>query len=312
MIEASRATVDRPTREVAAEAGGAALRPVLLCLAALLALAVWSYWPVVCRLAREWRSNDDYSVGMLVPPAALYVLWLKRRSLERSRLRPFWGGLAVLALAEFARWYGLTRLFESAERYALALTVFALVLMVAGIDFVRRSLWVWAFLLLMVPLPGRVHNTIADPLQSFATSGAVFTLELLGITVERSGNTMVLNGDTPMAVAEACSGLRMLTAFVVVSSLFAFVVHRPTWHKATIVISSVPIAIACNVLRLVATAMLFLWASSATAEKFFHDFAGLVMMPAAFLMLMGELWILRRLELPAETEAQSHPLVVGG
>ncbi len=303
-------TESAATDQVTADAG---LRHgVFLTLVALLALALWSYWPVVAKLAKEWTSNDDYSVGMLVPPAALYMLWLQRKSLRKCRLAPFWGGLAVLALAEYARWFGLTRLFESAERYAFVLTVFALVLTVAGLQFTRKTFWVWAFLFLMVPLPGKIHNAIADPLQSMATYGAVFTLELIGITVERSGHTMVLNGDTPMAVAEACSGLRMLTAFVVVSSLFAFVVHRPRWHKATVVISSVPIAIACNILRLVATALLFLWASSGTAEKFFHDFAGLVMMPAAFAMLMGELWILRWLEVAPEAEAPSHPVVVGG
>jgi exosortase len=102
---------------------------------------------------------------------------------------------------------------------------------------------------------------------------------------------MLLNGDTPVAVAEACSGLRMLTAFVVVAAFMAFVLRRPAWQRIALVASSVPIAIVCNLVRLVATAELFVLVSSDIGERFFHDFAGLTMMPLAVLMLVGELWL---------------------
>ena len=85
---------------------------------------------------------------------------------------------------------------------------------------------------------------------------------------------MVLNHEVRVAVAEACSGLRMLTAFVVVAAALAYVVNRPRWQKAALVVSSVPVAILCNLARLVATAILFMLVSSEFGERFFHDFAG--------------------------------------
>jgi len=54
----------------------------------------------------------------------------------------------------------------------------------------------------------------------------------------------------------------------------------------------------CNILRLCVTAVLFLLASTEVAEKFFHDFAGLAMMPAAVLLLFSELWLMDKLTLP--------------
>ena len=159
------------------------------------------------------------------------------------------------------------------------------------------------FLFLMVPLPGKIHNLISGPLQTHATTGAVYWLELLGNTVTREGNVMVLNGTVPIAVAEACSGLRMLTAFVVVGSVLAYSIRRPRWQKAMLVISTVPIAIACNLVRLVTTAMLFLHVGSEAAERFFHDFAGVTMMPLAIALLLAELWIFSRLVLPEEQPA---------
>lgn len=269
----------------------------------LVAVLLWSYWPVLRRLVNDWRNDDNYSVGALVPVAGLYLLWINRKRLGRCPIRPSLWGLPVILAAEAARWYGLTHLFESAERYAFVLTLWGLVWLVLGTAMFRRLFWILCFLLLMVPLPGKVHNLISNPLQTLASSGAVFMLELMGVAVIPEGNVMVVNGDTPLAVAEACSGLRMLTAFVVVAAVLAFVVHRPPWQRAVLVVSSVPVAIVCNMVRLAATAVLFLVAGNETAQTFFHDFAGLVMMPTAFAILMGELWIMARLEVHDEPAA---------
>ena len=262
---------------------------------ALLIALLWSYWPTVHGLWRNWQHDENYSVGQLVPLAAVYLLWQERRALGKCTVTPCWWGLGVILLAQVARAFGLSFLYESAERYYLVLTIVGVTLLIAGKQVFWHVRWILVFLFLMVPLPGRIHNLISGPLQSLATVGAVFFLELFGITVAREGNVMVLNDNTPVAVAEACSGLRMLTAFVVVAAILAYVVNRPRWQKATLVCSSVPIAILCNVVRLVVTAGLFLLVSSETAERFFHDFAGWTMMPVAVLILVGELWIMSQL-----------------
>ncbi|MHC4092477.1 MAG: exosortase/archaeosortase family protein [Planctomycetota bacterium] len=266
-----------------------------LLLALLPVALLWSYWPTIDRLIHDWRTDDNYSVGALVPLAAAYLLWHKRAALSKCRVATCWSGAGLILAAQVARAFGLLFYFKSAERYSLVFTVCGLVLLVAGRRVFRQVAWLLLFLFLMVPLPGRIHNLLSNPLQNMATASAVFTLELLGVTVIREGNVMVLNHDVAVAVAEACSGLRMLTAFVIVAVTLAFVVNRPRWQKATLVLSSIPVAILCNLARLVATAFLYLVASSDVAERFFHDFAGLTMMPLAVLILVGELWIMARL-----------------
>lgn len=263
----------------------------------LLAALVICYWPVVVSLFRDWQGDDNYSVGQLVPLAALYLLWNDRKNLARCVVRPCWLGLVVILAAQAIRLYGLVFLFESAERYSLVLSIVGLTLLVGGWQVFRQVCWILLFLFLMVPLPGRIHNMISGPLQGLATTLAVATLEMLGVTVAREGHTILLNDQVSLAVAEACSGLRMLAAFIVVGFVLAYIVKRPRWQKATLVLSSIPVAIICNQARLVVTALLFLVVSSKAGERFFHDFAGLAMMPMAVLMLVAELWILSRLEI---------------
>jgi len=270
--------------------------PVML---VLVAVTVWAFWPTMRDLFKEWQGDADYSAGQLVPLVALFFVWVERKNLRECSLKPcWWGGITLLVLAQAAATYGLLFMFESASRYALVLGVAGLVLMVAGWQVFRRVLWIMLFLFLMVPLPGRVHNVISGPLQGLATSGSVFLLEAFGIRVSQQGNVVTLNGTTPLAVAEACSGLRMLTAFVMVAAFIAYMVKRSRGKKAVLLLSSIPVGVICNIVRIFLTALLMVLVSAAAAEKFFHDFAGLVMMPVAVLLLFGELWVMDKLIIP--------------
>jgi len=271
----------------------------------LLAVTVWSYWPTIVTLFKDWQGSDDYSAGQLVPLIALFFVWRERKNLRECLLKPCWsGGIALLVLAQAGRTYGLLFMYESAERYSLVLTIAGLVLMVAGWQVFRRVIWILLILLLMVPLPGRIHNMISGPLQNMATTGSVFLMEAFGISVSQQGNVMMLNQDTALAVAEACSGLRMLTAFVIVAAFIAYMIKRSRLQKAILLVSSIPVAVICNIVRIFVTAVLMLQVSAEVAEKFFHDFAGLVMMPAAVLLMFGELWLMNKLTLPESNPEQ--------
>jgi exosortase len=275
----------------------------------LLSTLFWAYWPVLVGLFSDWQSDDNYSVCQLVPLVAIYLIWRDKAALREFGASPCWWGLGLIVLALAARAYGLLFLFESAERYSFVLILAGLVLLVAGWRMFRKVFWILMFLFLMVPLPGRIHNMISGPMQNMATTGSVFLLEVFGVTVSQEGNTILLNSSVPLAVAEACSGLRMLTAFIVVAATMAFMVNRPRWQKTALVVSSIPIAIGCNLARLCVTAMLYLLTDSETAERFFHDFAGLTMMPIAVFILFGELWLMNKLVIPDEASASDTTVV---
>jgi exosortase len=117
---------------------------------------------------------------------------------------------------------------------------------------------------------------------------------MLGYLVVRQGNVINVE-NTSVAVAEACSGLRMLTAFVIVAAVVALLSRRPRWQKAVILLSSVAVAMLCNILRLTATAVAFTKGWGAWAEQWFHDFGGVAMMPLALAALAGELWLMDQL-----------------
>jgi len=274
--------------------------------AALAAVLVWTYSTVLVGLWAEWMRNDNYSSGVLVLPLSIYIVYVRRQDLAKALVRPWYWGVVVVGLGFAMRLLGTLLYFGSAERLSLVVVIIGLVVTIFGLRLARRIAWILAFLFLMLPWPGRVYQAVSLPLQSHATTSAVFLLETLGYAVAREGNVVHV-GPASVAVAEACSGLRMLTAFMVVSAFVAFLCRRPWWQKAVLFVSSVLIALLCNTIRLTVTAIAFTGGYGEKVNTLFHDYGGYAMMPLALAILVGELWLMKRLVVvvPADTTPET-------
>ena len=254
----------------------------------------WSYWNGIIDLWDIWQRSDEYSSGLLVPFLVVYILWSRRDQITSCRIKPsLWGLFAFLAAQAF-RLFGLFFMYSSAERLSIVISIAALVLMLFGWQLFRRVFTTLLFLGLMIPLPRSIHAAIMLPLQSWATSSAVFCLETLGYQVIREGNIINIGG-TSVAVAEACNGLRMVMAFFIVGGLVVLLVRRNWWKKLIVLLSSIPIGLFCNSIRLTITAIAFTMLSGERWQKIFHDFGGYAMMPLALGVIVLELQLLAKI-----------------
>ena len=89
-----------------------------------------------------------------------------------------------------------------------------------------------------------------------------------------------------------------LLAFAALSTAVAIVIDRPAWQRWAVVVGAVPVALVCNVGRIVVTAIVLETAGRKWADVVFHDLAGWLMMPAGLALLWLELAFLRRLIVP--------------
>ncbi len=277
---------------------------ILLASGFVLIAFFWSYLLGLIDLWDLWQKSDEYSSGLLVPFLTVYVLWSRRHDIAKCRIRPcIWWGLFAFLTAQAVRFLGLFFMYNSAERLSITLTVGALVLLLFGWQLFLKVASVLLFLCLMLPLPNQVQTIVAQPLQRWATSSAVFCLETVGYEVMQEGNVIHI-GESSVAVAEACNGLRMVTAFFVISGLVVLLVKRAWWEKLIVLFSSLPIALLCNTVRLSVTAVFFTVLEGEHWEQVFHDFGGYAMMPLALAAIVAELWLLAQLTmLPDKEEA---------
>ncbi|UCC98568.1 MAG: exosortase [Phycisphaerales bacterium] len=264
---------------------------------------IWSYWPGLTELWSLWMRSDEYSSGLLVPLLSVYVLWSRRHALAQCRIRPSVWGLLAFAGAQAVRLFGLFFMYSSAERASIVLGIAALVLLLFGWQFFRKVFPLLLFLCLMLPWPNLIQYHVGLHLQRWATSSAVFCLEMVGCGIVQEGNIIHI-GDASVEVAYACNGLRMITAFIVISGFVVLLVERARWEKLIILISSLPIALFCNTVRLTVTAMALTRLSGQFWDDVFHDFGGYAMMPLALAAVVGELWLLTKLTAVPDAEEQ--------
>jgi len=260
----------------------------------LLMVFIWSYWSNIKDLWNIWQRSDEYSSGLLVPFLAVYVLWSRREQIASCSIKPSLWGLLIFLAAQAINLFGLFFMYSSMERLSIVVSITALVLLLFGWQLFRQVFTTLIFLCLMLPLPHSIHSTIVLPLQVWSTSSAVFCLEMMGYDVVRQGNIIDINGTT-VAVAEACNGLRMIMAFFVVGGFIILLSKRVWWEKVVILVSSLPIALLCNTIRLAITAVAFTVLKGERWEKIFHDFGGYAMMPLAIGIIVFEFWLLARI-----------------
>lgn len=278
------------TQAQAAESGGPA-GAWLLPAGVMAALVCLLYAPVAGRLVAQWWQDPEYGHGFLVPLFAGYLLWTRRaRCLTAPRAPSNWGLLVILASTGLlvAGTLG-AELFLT--RLSLVVLLAGLVLFFAGRHVLRATAFPLGFLVLMIPLPGVVYNQLTFPLQLLASRLAAACLEALQLPVLREGNILWFSSYS-LEVVEACSGVRSLMSLVVLAVAYGCLLERRRWLRAVLVALMLPIAVASNALRVVATGVLSYFYGPQSADSFLHLFSGWLIFLVALAMLLSAHWLL--------------------
>lgn len=245
---------------------------------------------------------SDWGHTLVVPAVVGYFVWLRREELKATAMRPSWWGLLPMALG--VGWYSLCvfgprPLFHHNLMGAgVYLTLFGVVLMLLGAPAMR---WLWFPLAYLAAFSQTISevllNRLTFELQDLAAVGSYLLLSVLGLEVDRSGNTLTVWSDGvphPLNVAEACSGMRMLIAFLALGTYFAYVNLTITWQRIALVLCAVPVALAVNVLRVTSLGILSLFDTN-LAQGEFHHFIGVLWLLPGLAMFLGVVWVLRKM-----------------
>jgi exosortase len=286
-------------------------RTPLMVLGGLVFLLVLAYWDMFALTSAAW-SEGLYSHGWIVPLGALWLLWLRWEPFGEVPSMERWVGFALVVVGLSARLVAAEYGIAPLDRISFLPAIFGVFMMVGGFHVIRWAGPALGFLVFMFPLPHKLEVLVHLNLQKLASICSTFVLQTLGVSAFRQGNLINMPGlEHPLTIADACSGLRMLTIFCALAVAMVFLIERPWWDKLVILLSSVPIALAVNIIRITVTGLLykFVGQENAFATKLAHDWAGWLMMPLALGFLWLELQILERLTVPIET-VQLRP--VGG
>jgi exosortase len=266
---------------------------------AMLAAILWSYWPTLENMVDKWVNQPDYSHGFFVIPIAIFFLWSRRGDIALKDLRPSgWGAVLLLLATAFRALAGLYYLVPL-DGWTLPLTIAGAVWLLFGTVALRWSLPSIVFLWFMVPIPYSAERMLSVPLQAIAAKLSTAVLVFFGQPAISEGNVILL-GDHSLFVEEACSGMRIFVGIFALAFVFILFSNWSRWLKALVLLLALPVAIVTNVIRIVATGLLYQWVSGEVGQKFSHDIAGFVMIPLAALMFWLALGYLDRLFVQVE------------
>lgn len=243
-------------------------------------LVIALYFRILPDMAKDWWDDPGSSHGILIPPVALYIAWLRR---DLTLAQPAFSdrrGLWLTLSACLMLLVGTLGAEFFLSRASFVLLLAGLIWTFSGLPRFRTLLFPLVLLLTMVPLPQLLYNSLAAPLQLLASSVSTSLVQALGIAVYQDGNVIHLAGIS-LGVAEACSGLRSLTSLVTAALIVGFLLCTRIRTRVLLVLLSVPVAIGMNVVRVTGTALIAEY-NRQYALGYYHSFSGWLVFLAGF------------------------------
>ncbi len=194
-------------------------------------------------------SEDSH--GNLIPFVVLGLIWWKRDELKKLELQacPLAFGVIVLGLA-----FHIVGFIAQQPRISivgLITGLYGIMGLVWGRQWMRHILFPFFLIVFCIPI-GSLANVITFPLRLLVSELAVgVASNVLQLDIVREG-TMMFDADRTFQydVAPACSGIRSLITLFALTTIFGFVSYRSTWRRGVMMLSSLPLAVLGNVLRI--------------------------------------------------------------
>jgi exosortase len=252
------------------------------------ALITWLFHVQIYSCVHLWQ-NPSWSHGFLIPLFSLYFLNQRKKEILSLQPRPSYWGLALLIFCIALFPLNLVQFKVGYFSQLLPLAVLgSAVLFVGGREAIKYTWLPIAFLFFAIPLPDRLLKMISIPMRLAAAEISTMVLSLYP-NLEATANGVVIDVvykgikiEPAMDVAEACSGMRLLMTFLALGVAMAYLHYRPFWQRIVLLLSTIPIAILCNIIRVTITGFIYVLISPQYAQGIYHDMLGMAMLPLAF------------------------------
>jgi len=258
--------------------------------AIVIAAAVYVVFQTELRtIVNKWITDSSWSHGFIIPLFSLYFINQKKKEILTTEFKPNYLGFVFLLICMV-----MYPLFVFVYRFGYLMdimlipTLGTIVLFLGGWKLVKYTWLPIVYLFFAIPIPTSIYNDMTIPLRAHDAQIAAALLSLVkGLEANANGVIIdiVYNGvklEPGLDVAEACSGMRLLMAFLALGVAMAYLHYRPVWQRLILLASTVPIAILCNVVRVVITAFIYVLWDPMYAQGIYHDTLGILMLPLAF------------------------------
>jgi len=268
-------------------------------------------------IVHKWLTDSSWSHGFLIPLFSLYFLNQSKKEILSIQTKPNYLGFLCLVCAILFYVFNIVSPsgFGYFRQVSAVGALGAVVLFLGGWSLLKHTWLPIAYLLFAVPIPEGYYRLATMPMRQWAATAAGATLNLLP-RLDATTNGVVIDIiykgqhlEPGLDVAEACSGMRLLMAFLALGVAMAYLHYRPIWQRLVLLASTIPIAIICNIVRVTITGFIYVLANPEYAQGIYHDLLGMAMLPLAFGLYGLLAWFMSNLWVES-TEARPPDVVV--
>jgi len=252
-----------------------------------LGLAVM-YLPTIWDAAHTLWTSENNAHGPLIVAVSAWWFWHRRRELGEALGAGAGAGAWILLLLGAAMYtVGRAQHVWMLEIGSSIPVLSGGIAALFGWRAVRTVRFAILFLLFAIPLPEPVIDELTAPLKRGVSLTAEELLYLTGYPVARDGVVLSL-GQYKLLIADACSGLYSMTSLLALAVVYVNAVrHAGRLRNVLILLASLPIAFAANVMRVILLGLITYYWGDAAGQGFLHDAAGLAMFTTALVLLIA-------------------------
>ena len=284
--------------------GGLLTAPQIFLSSLLLVGLGFLFWHWLLR--QHWmsmRAPSDWGHAYVIPFISLYLIWREREEIARTRISTFWPGVLPFLLGIGAYFVSVVVIKNHMiQGLSIVLTIAGLALWLTGPKMFRILFLPIAYLVFAITISEMIMIKITFQLQLIASQGAGFMLgmigPLMGFAIEVDGNTLKVTPrggqEIPLNVAEACSGMRMVIAFIALSGAVALISAKHWWQRVAVIALALPVAIFMNVIRVAVLGIASTF-DGELAKGDAHMMIGTLLLLPGLLLFLGIVWALAKI-----------------
>lgn len=255
--------------------------------------ALGLYAEALVNLWSRWGEQEELSHSYFIPVISAWLVWVNRARVRASIGAPSAAGIAFIFFALAVFILGRVTSNFLFQHISFVILIAGFIATYGGLSLLRAVAAPVAFLLFAVPPPYWMINVLSWNFQEWSSILGAKMIELMGIPVYVSGNIIDL-GEYKLNVAEACSGLRYLFPFLSIGVMAGYMYRGPLWHRAVIILSTIPITILMNSFRIAVTGAFVQAYGPEHAEGALHFFEGWVVFLFCLAALFAVVFLLTR------------------
>lgn len=253
-------------------------------------IAATIYTPSFIKLYSVRWDLLDYTHAYFILPVSLWLIWRKRNQIkEYIQIYKPGKNLPGLVLLSFSI---ILFLFGSRFDYAVLIAfsiipfIFGLSYYLYGIKVVKLISFPVLYLLLLIPPPMGILDSITLPMRYAISNATEIVLRFANYPISREGLLLTI-GYNDIFMGQPCSGFRSLITLLSLGIVYIYIADIKLSFKFIMTAFIVPLALLGNLVRVITLCLITFYFGEEAGQGFFHNFSGIVMFIITIVGLIG-------------------------